>query len=1539
MSESTNQTPSSFSVAQTYTEIFKTQVNPRNGLLSLAIAAPCLPGIHSMNVNLGVTYSQGTSKPLQKLFGLPPGWSFPLSYIWEESLVIHGAQSYILNFDFSSGLQYYYKKDLKLEACEPRGVLPYGTGQKYAYILKFLNGHNQYFDSAGKLICWDDKSGNYMLFQYDEKSADVTTSKLTNIIDTYGQNVQITHSFNAIQVRYPPSELGTIQFSYNLSGGNLGSYTDPNGDITDFTFGGGIIRNDLLSEVKYPNQSSTKFKYSTIRYLSCNEDEYQDVVSTVKHQYLNATRMTSYDYDPHKDGHNYLGYPQYTISGDPNTDALFESNDNQYMYRTCINDGKTATLHEYNHLHLLLQSTTLTADEKETIKESVYTYVGEGADHSFPAFGYLNPNYMSIAQTQTTFYNKKNQTRQEQISRTYTDNGRTQSIEEYEQLSGKLKRVRKGEFSYSGPYSLPTQVKVYDYKPNGVLSQEPDIIQVNNSLSPGGGKYIVLSTRGFVKNAVFQPELKTNLSYDSCGRLHTFSRTWIDASRPGVQDLHTTFDFTVDTSAHTLTQTTTNCNGNASTVVYDLCTGFQISRTNALGATTSYTYDGLGRYVSETDPMGSVTTWKYDTFNNKVTQSSPNGYVVYSEYNGFGQFIQRSDLLGDGGTERILQAHVYDTLGRLESQSELLGEGSKVCYTYNNRSQLSSETDADGNCTTYTYDSAVNSKTTSVNGILSKEIVYGTKKTGSSASSSRLQRRHKKRHQRRVLTTVKKFDMHQTENYRMTTRAWNGFQLGVKTSIGSNETPEQYSLTKTYNLLEHPTELTLNCGDFERTLNFVRDLHGKVLQETCTITDTQGSQTSSSSQRTYDGLGQFTLEKTAMEQVRSFTYDAAGNRNEVTQFDGTSIQTIYNANNQIFYYTYTEGDAHVQIQYGYDEVGHVVSIKRLVNGVEKDALNYTYTSDGHISSITYPDQKRMLWSYTKSTGLLDSFTDALGNVTNYSYDNYGRLSQVLRNDVSAYVNLTYISIDEDAANVGRVASLTFSNGIQIHCSYDGYGQPQKITASGCSGCNPITIEYTYNSVTSFVTQVRYRCSEGPQRLNCDIVFTYDGSGRLIQETSFDPSGYSLESKVYNYDASANVSTCTYTSSSGSTETKYTYDLDNQLTSIEAEKVQQLSYDPNNNLVQDEDGNIYQYNVLNQLIQFTPIQGESTTYTYYPNGLRATKQIGSGNVIQYYYNDSKHPDVINEVQGDAEASYLMFASNRFARLFKDSASSTLQSYLLDRESVFLTFGPSGSIQNQHIYSAYGVMRSQTDGRDIQDNPFGYRGEYRDPESGLVYLRARYYAPERMRFVSRDSFLMFNPYGYVDGNPVMHQDPSGHLSSGAIAGIVLGSVAAVALIAAGGYMLFGAEAIALEGGEIGADAEVAEGGAGVAEDEAGVGEGELDEGAGGGDEPAGGDEGPENVRGQYEYQSGRSEGVILNYENASSINRQNILDYAQDRGNPIFEINRRGDDRYGVRLVRGNVDNIRPLNENSLLEQKEGLNNRGYYRGPISIKPAR
>ena len=58
------------------------------------------------------------------------------------------------------------------------------------------------------------------------------------------------------------------------------------------------------------------------------------------------------------------------------------------------------------------------------------------------------------------------------------------------------------------------------------------------------------------------------------------------------------------------------------------------------------------------------------------------------------------------------------------------------------------------------------------------------------------------------------------------------------------------------------------------------------------------------------------------------------------------------------------------------------------------------------------------------------------------------------------------------------------------------------------------------------------------------------------------------------------------------------------------------------------------------------------------------------------------------------------------------------------------------------------------------PFRYRGYVYDVETGLYYLRSRYYNPEWCRFVSTDTLLNCNLFSYAFQNPIFYCDSNGY-----------------------------------------------------------------------------------------------------------------------------------------------------------------------------------
>lgn len=89
--------------------------------------------------------------------------------------------------------------------------------------------------------------------------------------------------------------------------------------------------------------------------------------------------------------------------------------------------------------------------------------------------------------------------------------------------------------------------------------------------------------------------------------------------------------------------------------------------------------------------------------------------------------------------------------------------------------------------------------------------------------------------------------------------------------------------------------------------------------------------------------------------------------------------------------------------------------------------------------------------------------------------------------------------------------------------------------------------------------------------------------------------------------------------------------------------------------------------------------------------------------------------------------------------------------------------SGNITARFDYAPYGVGVTSL---GAAPNGPGYTGHVNDPDTGLVYMQARYYDPVVGRFLSVDpvtpspgNTFTFNRYDYANNNPIVNIDPTG------------------------------------------------------------------------------------------------------------------------------------------------------------------------------------
>jgi RHS repeat-associated protein len=90
--------------------------------------------------------------------------------------------------------------------------------------------------------------------------------------------------------------------------------------------------------------------------------------------------------------------------------------------------------------------------------------------------------------------------------------------------------------------------------------------------------------------------------------------------------------------------------------------------------------------------------------------------------------------------------------------------------------------------------------------------------------------------------------------------------------------------------------------------------------------------------------------------------------------------------------------------------------------------------------------------------------------------------------------------------------------------------------------------------------------------------------------------------------------------------------------------------------------------------------------------------------------------------------------------------------------------AGGLLNSYSYDIWGNTTAVS---EKVSNSFRYSGELWDDSTDLQYLRARWYDPSQARFISEDTYegdianpLSQNLYTYVENNPLIYMDPSGH-----------------------------------------------------------------------------------------------------------------------------------------------------------------------------------
>ncbi len=202
-------------------------------------------------------------------------------------------------------------------------------------------------------------------------------------------------------------------------------------------------------------------------------------------------------------------------------------------------------------------------------------------------------------------------------------------------------------------------------------------------------------------------------------------------------------------------------------------------------------------------------------------------------------------------------------------------------------------------------------------------------------------------------------------------------------------------------------------------------------------------------QSEYNALGQHSASIDALGNRTTYTYDQFGNLASVT--DPLGNATIYEYNlrgNKVLEYGAT-----YPVRYTYDIFGNKASMTTFREGfvpdssASGDTTTWLYDiASGAMTNKVYADGKGPTYSYTPD-GKLAQRTWARGIVTDYSYDNWGSLTNTVYSDNTPTVSLVYDAL-------GRQTEAHDAAGITTFI-YDSFGSLTNETVVGVAGTNTI----------------------------------------------------------------------------------------------------------------------------------------------------------------------------------------------------------------------------------------------------------------------------------------------------------------------------------------------------------------------------------------------------------------------------------------------------------------------------------------------------
>ncbi|CYU87198.1 DNRLRE domain-containing protein [Streptococcus suis] len=674
------------------------------------------------------------------------------------------------------------------------------------------------------------------------------------------------------------------------------------------------------------------------------------------------------------------------------------------------------------------------------------------------------------------------------------------------------------------------------------------------------------------------------------------------------------------------------------------------------GSTLSYEYDENGNLITYTDATGVPTRYEYDDKGLMTAWYDGNGTkIIENEYDDQNRVVKQTDGTGavstlaysDGQTVTT-DANGNQTTYTYDDQYRTTGitypDGTSISKTYDGDNRLASETNELGQTTSYTYDSNGN--------VLSETRFDGAVKTSTYDD---------KNHLLSVTdfggeATKKRYD--DKGNLLQTT-------LPDGSSI-SYEVDGQGRIVSTTDAAGNTTSFAYegaNLVKITNPLGGVSTLTYNAHNQVTGITNPRGGTTTI----TYDAEGRKLSEKDADGVGTTHTFDQAGQVIGVTEGNGNTTTFTYDAFGRKIGASNGEGGNY---SYTYDGVGNQLSL----TDAEGHTTTYTYDSRGRL--LTETDALGQIITYQRDgIGRVVTRTNEAGNSSSFTYDDRHQAIKTITDALGQVTENTY-----DVS--GHLTDVTYPIGTKTQTTYDVMGRVLSYIDEAGQ-----TVSYTYDSVGNKLTETKDDQTTS---------YSYDVAGNVTGITY--PDGTTV---TYKLDAMGNI--LSMTDALGQ-ETTYEYSPAGRLVATVNALGHRTSYtydgNGNQNSVTDAAGYTASstFTGQNQVASVTDGLGNQTTFAYNQMEQLLEEVDALGGKTSYTYDALGHPIAVVDANGHTtKMSYTPTAQLKEVVL-PDGSSVTQEYDALDR---LVKQTHSSGLITEYTYDAADRLLTKKDNQDLNE----------------------------------------------------------------------------------------------------------------------------------------------------------------------------------------------------------------------------------------------